>query len=118
MAPETRVMYGWTGHRERDGKGDEGVKKRRDYSFRIMAAVRDDQFSPWIEMPLFSTGAAGLPADVVNGLFSDFLASLAEPGNATISKAILANLSKAINKEHAMDMEYSRLNLLDHEGVK
>lgn len=26
MAPETRVMYGWTGHRERDGKGGEGVR--------------------------------------------------------------------------------------------
>lgn len=60
-------------------------------------------------MPVFTVGVGNLPAENLKAAFDSFLETVKEPENDKVSAAILQNLSIAINREHAMDLEMKRL---------
>jgi hypothetical protein len=81
----------------------------RDYCFRVTAFVRDDAMTGSIEMPVFTVPFDNLPASKLPEAYTAFLNAINEPDNQKTARDILKNLSRAINSEHAMDLEIKRL---------
>lgn len=81
----------------------------REYCFMVSVSARDDAMSGSIEMPIFRAAYSKIAAHTLPDLFAAFLSALNMPENKKISGDILKNVSKAINNEHAMDLEMKRL---------
>lgn len=85
------------------------MKQTRDYSFAIIAVVRDDEFSKPIEMPIFRSAYNNLPMRAVHDMFRAFIDHIQEPDTLAEANVMLKNLASSINKEHAMAYEFTRL---------